>query len=560
MLEKKILLAGCMILYFLSECVAAGHIDPSFSRNNGNAGIAVMYPSLSVLPDKESSATEPDPENSQSPEQMPQARPITREDSLTQILLDEFFLSRELRFFDKNYRKTAATDSARIQERPELSGEIPYYNEPDSVYQARLDGLNENMVVKLPYNQKVRNYIDVYVNKRRQQVDVMLALSQYYFPIFEQAMEQNGVPEELKYLAVIESALNPRAVSRVGASGSWQFMYQTGRMYDLRINAHVDERFDPTKASEAAARYLKDLYDNFGDWILAIAAYNCGPGNVNKAIRRAQGKTDFWQIYPFLPRETRGYVPAFIGATYVMNYYKEYGFNTPIQTPILTDTLLVDQDLNLNVVAEKLNIPIQILRDLNPQYRRDVIPGNTDYYSLRLPVNFVVKFMENENDIFSDSANIIPPTPSRFQYRVQRGQTLSGIASKFHVRVSDIMEWNNLRSSTIYPNQILYIYSNDRPLSARSSLKFPEESQANASKGQVNMTTTKPREDKPATKSPSQVEASKTIYHTVKKGETLYSISRRYPGSSVNRIIKDNNLNRKGTIYPKQVLKIIRNQ
>lgn len=487
------------------------------------------------------------------------AQTVTREDSLSQILLDEFFLSRELRFFDKSYRKnTAQQDSQQFQERPDLKGEIPYYNEPDSVYEDRLNRLNENFVVQLPYNQKVRNYIDVYVNKRRQQVDVMLALSQYYFPIFEQAMEKNGVPQELKYLAIIESALNPRAVSRVGASGSWQFMYQTGRMYDLRINNHVDERFDPTKASEAAARYLKDLYDNFGDWILAIAAYNCGPGNVNKAIRRAKGKTDFWQIYPFLPRETRGYVPAFIGASYVMNYYKEHGFEAPIQTPILTDTLLIDQDLNLNVVAEKLDIPIQILRDLNPQYRRDIIPGNTDYYSLRLPVNFVVKFMENEEDIFADSSNYIPPTPTRFQYKVQKGQTLSGIAKKFGVKVSQLQEWNNLRSTTIYPNQILYIYSNDRPITNNSQLKFPDQRSGGAGKGQVNMTTTQPRVNKPVTMSPEQVEASKIIYHKVRKGETLYSIARRYPGSSVSRIIKDNKLNRKGTIYPNQQLKITR--
>lgn len=490
------------------------------------------------------------------PDPVPAVRQVTREDSLSQQLLEEFFLSRQLRFFDRNYRKEQP-DTARIQERPELQGEIPYYNEPDSVYRARLENLNESLVVKLPYNQKVRNYIDVYVNKRRQQVDVMLALSQYYFPIFEQAMERNGVPEELKYLAIIESALNPRAVSRAGASGSWQFMYQTAKMYDLKIDQTVDERFDPEKASDAAARYLKSLYDNFGDWILAIAAYNCGPGNVNRAIRRAQGKTDFWQIYPFLPRETRGYVPAFIGATYVMNFYREHGFQVPLEIPPLTDTLLVAQDLNLNVVARKLEIPIQVIRDLNPQYKKDVIPGNTDYYSLRLPVNFVVKFMENENDIFSDSANIIPPTPVRIQHRVRKGQTLSGIAARFDVSVSELKEWNGLRSTTIYPNQILYIYTDNRPLKNTSSLRFPSENTPSAT-GQRHLTVTKPRGETPVSKSPSQIENEKkqTSYHTVRKGETLYSISRRYPGSSISEIIKTNKLNRKGTIYPGQVLTI----
>ncbi|MEG2666999.1 MAG: lytic transglycosylase domain-containing protein, partial [Bacteroidales bacterium] len=262
-------------------------------------------------------------------------------DSTEEDLLNDFFLSKYLRFFDREYRESPA-GSMYFQERGGLQGEIPFYSNPDSVYKARLGGLSKNCVVKLPFNDKVRNYIDVYVNKRRKQVNVMLALSQYYFPIFEDALLTNGVPTELKYLAIIESALNPKAMSRMGASGLWQFMYQTGRMYDLKITTKVDERYDPVKASNAAARYLKDLYNSFGDWTLAIAAYNCGPGNVNKAIRKAKGKTDFWEIYPFLPKETRGYVPAFIGATYVMNYYKEHGFYPPQNSmPILTDTLMV---------------------------------------------------------------------------------------------------------------------------------------------------------------------------------------------------------------------------
>lgn len=487
--------------------------------------------------------------------QHPKAQAVTREDSLTNVLLNEFFLSSQLMFFDKEHRK--AMDSAQVQERSELSGEIPFYNDPDSVYIERLNKLSQNQVVQLPYNQKIKNYIDVYVNKRRQQVNVMLALSQYYFPVFEQAMERNGVPKELKYLAIIESALNPRALSRVGAAGSWQFMYQTGKMYNLKIDQNVDERFDPDKAGDAAARYLKDLYDNFGDWILAIAAYNCGPGNVNRAIRHAHGKTDFWQIYPFLPRETRGYVPAYIGATYVMNYYREYGFDAPASVPLLTDTLMVAKDLNLGVVAKKLNIPLQVLRDLNPQYRRDVIPGNTDYYSLRLPVNFTVKFMENEEDIYADSNNIMPNHPTRFPYRVQRGQTLSNIAEKFHVRVADIMTWNNLRSSTIHPNQILYICSDERPVSNSSKLQFPADRvKGTTEKGKVSMTVTKPRDEKPAVKSPSQMDETRTYTHVVRKGETLYSISRRYQGSSVKDIIRLNKLGKKGTIYPGQEIQI----
>ena len=449
-----------------------------------------------------------------------------REDSLCQMLLDEFFLSDELRFYDARHRYKT-DDSARIEAWNNLSTNIPVYNSPDSVYRSRIDSLNQDFLVKLSYNQTVRNYIEVYVNKRRQQVDVMLALSQYYFPIFEQAMEQNGVPQELKYLAIIESGLNPRAVSRAGASGCWQFMYGTGKMYNLDIDLAVDERLDPFKASDAAARYLKDLYDSFGDWTLAIAAYNCGPGNVRKAIRRARGKTDFWQIYPFLPRETRGYVPAFIGATYAMNFSEEHGIPFRSQPPILTDTLMVDQDLNLKVVAEHLDIPLQILRDLNPQYRMDVIPGNTDYYSIRLPINFKIKFMENAQDIYADAGNAMPPTPARFQHRVKRGETLSGIAAKYHVRVSHIMALNNLKSSTIYPNQLLYIYSNARPSSPKSPAKT---------------------ESKPL--------APGTYRHKVQKGESVYAISRQYPGSSVNDIIRTNHLDANGRIYPGQVLHI----
>lgn len=450
----------------------------------------------------------------------------TSQDSLSQMLLDEFFLSDELRFYDARHRYQPK-DSTRIEAWNNLALDIPVYDSPDSIYRNRIDSLNQGFLVKLSYNQTVRNYIEVYVNKRRQQVDVMLALSQYYFPIFEQAMAQNGVPQELKYLAIIESGLNPRAVSRAGASGCWQFMYGTGKMYDLDIDLAVDERMDPFKASHAAARYLKDLHESFGDWTLAIAAYNCGPGNVRKAIRRARGKTDFWQIYPFLPRETRGYVPAFIGATYAMNYNEEHGIPLRSQPPILTDTLMVSQDLNLKVVAEHLDIPVQILRDLNPQYRMDVIPGNTDYYSIRLPINFKVKFMENAQDIYADDDNTMPPTPARFQHRVKRGETLSGIAAKYHVRVSHIMELNHLRSSTIYPNQLLYIYSNALPSSQKSQ-----------------------KQTKPKTVAPG------TYEHKVRSGESVYAISRMYPGSTVNDIIRTNNLDAKGRIYPGQILQI----
>ncbi|HER08096.1 MAG TPA: lytic transglycosylase, partial [Bacteroides sp.] len=239
---------------------------------------------------------------------------------------------------------------------------------PDSVYMRRLAGIPS--VIDLTYNRIVKNYLDVYTKKRREQVRVMLGLSDYYFPIFEEIFDYYDVPFELKYLAVIESALNPRAVSRAGAVGTWQFMYGTGRFYGLTINSLVDERRDPIASTHAAARYLRDLYGMYGDWTLALAAYNCGPGNVNKAIRRSGGKKNFWDIYYFLPRETRGYVPAFIAATYVMNHYPEHRLSRiPVEMPLFTDTIVVREPVHLEQIAGVLGVPLKQLRDMNPQYR-----------------------------------------------------------------------------------------------------------------------------------------------------------------------------------------------
>ena len=255
----------------------------------------------------------------------------------------------------------------------------------DSVYMKRLAEIPT--VVDLTYNRIVKNYINVYSRKRREQVRVMLGLSEYYFPRFEEIFDLYGVPYEIKYLSVIESALNPRAVSRVGAVGAWQFMYSTGKAYGLTINSLVDERRDPIAASHAAAKFLADLYEIYHDWTLALAAYNCGPGNVNKAIRRSGGKRNFWDIYYYLPRETRGYVPAFIAATYTMNYYEEHLITrAPLSLPRVCDTMMVYEPVHLKQVAEVLQIPIGLLRDINPQYRVDIVPGTSKQgYAIAIP-------------------------------------------------------------------------------------------------------------------------------------------------------------------------------
>ena len=286
----------------------------------------------------------------------------------------------------------------------ESTGENPYY--ADEVYAERLSRMPT--AIDMPYNTIVRQFIDRYCTRLRRSVSVMLGTSNFYMPIFEEALEAYNVPLELKYLPVIESALNPKAVSRVGATGLWQFMLATGKQYGLRVNSLVDDRRDPIRASYAAARLLRDLFRIFGDWTLAIAAYNCGPANVNKAIRRSGGQRDFWKIYPYLPAETRGYVPAFIAANYVMTYYCEHNI-CPMLTnlPERTDTVIVDRNISLSTISKFCDINIDLLRELNPQYRRDLVNGSTEPSTIRMTIPSMNKFLELQDTIFSyDAAHV----------------------------------------------------------------------------------------------------------------------------------------------------------
>lgn len=261
-------------------------------------------------------------------------------------------------------------------------------------------------VMEMGYNDIVQRFIDRYMAHLRHSVSYMLGATNFYVPIFEEALEAYQVPLELKYLPVIESALNPRAVSRVGATGLWQFMLGTGKQYGLEVNSLVDERRDPVRSSYAAARYLRDLYRIFGDWNLVIAAYNCGPGNINKAIHRSGGEKDYWRLYPYLPAETRGYVPAFIAANYAMTYYCEHGI-CPMSTklPLETDTVVVDRDVHLEQIAKVLDLDIEMLRSLNPQYRRDIVPGATKKYAIRLPMADTGRFIDMQDSIYSYRAS-----------------------------------------------------------------------------------------------------------------------------------------------------------
>jgi membrane-bound lytic murein transglycosylase D len=337
---------------------------------------------------------------------------------------------------------------------------------PDSIYIKRLQQIPA--IMELSYNSIVRRYIEVYTVKRRKQVEYMLGIGKYYFPIFEQALDIAGLPLELKYLPVIESALNPKAFSKAGASGLWQFMYSTGKIYGLEGNSLVDERRDPIKSTTAAVKYLKDLYNIYNDWALVIAAYNCGPGNVNKAIRKAGGKRDYWAIYNYLPRETRGYVPAFIAATYTMTYYKEHDFcAAPIEIPVSCDTLMFSERIHLIQIAEVLDIELSVLQSLNPQYRRDVIPGNGVPYTLCLPQTHINNFLDKKNEIMAHKATelntnrvVVEPAAGdpyygQKTYKVRKGDTLSIIAKRNKVSVAQIKKLNNLRSDNIRVGQNL---------------------------------------------------------------------------------------------------------
>jgi len=349
----------------------------------------------------------------------------------------------------------------------------PVYDK--ATYISRLSKLPT--IIEMPYNDAVQKMIDKYCVKLRRSVSTMLGTQNFYIPIFEEALEAYALPLELKYLPVVESALNPNAVSRVGATGLWQFMLTTAKQYGLEVNSIVDERRDPIKSSYAAAHYLSDLYKIFGDWNLVIAAYNCGPENVNKAIHRSKGETDYWQIFPYLPKETRGYVPAFIAANYVMNYYCDHNICPMVsELPIKTDTIMLNRDVHFEQIAGILGVDVQQIKSLNPQYRRNIINGNTKLSSLRLPSEEINNFIDNEERIFAHNAtalltkrteveinNFVPTVTTKKKstkrskrrsrrsksVTIRQGDTLSEIAKRNGTTVSKLKRLNRISGTTI---------------------------------------------------------------------------------------------------------------
>lgn len=436
-------------------------------------------------------------------------------------------------------------------------------------------------VIEMPFNQIVRAYIDRYTEKSRPQVGAILGLGTYYIPIFEQALEERGLPNELKYLPVIESGLDPNAVSKHGAAGLWQFMLGTAKGLGMEVNSLVDERRDPYLSSNAAADYLKSLHDTYSDWSLAIAAYNCGPTTVNKAIRRAGGdakRQDFWSIYEYLSPETRGYVPMFIAANYVMNYYPQHRISPVLPTkPLVTDTIHVNDRVHFNQISAVLDIPVEELRLLNPQYRADLIPGSTEKsYTLILPSRQVQAYIMSKEDILAydaekyarrDSAEpgdeaplseepqivttqiplaekpevaaaetevVTPPAAqvhsshSTFTHKVAKGETLASIAQKYGVTAAEIRAWNHLRRNAVRTGQKLKIQTAGTTdvAQAEPSYREPKASSNSGSqkRASANSGSKKNKKAAPA-----------TTNHTIKSGESLTSISKKY-GVSIDEL------------------------
>lgn len=408
-----------------------------------------------------------------------------------------------------------------------------------------------NSFISLPFNATVKNYMILYSEKMQERMGRVLGLSNYYFPIFEEVFNRYGLPLELKYMAIVESMLNPTATSRAGAKGIWQFIYPTAKSYGLEINSYVDERMDVEKSVDAAARYLRDAYNIFGDWALAISSYNCGAGNVSKAIRRAGGKRDYWSIYPYLPRETRNYVPAFVGAMYAMTYYKEYNLVPQnVGMPAQTDTFNISKNLHFAQVNCKTGIPVDDLRKLNPQFFNDIIPGANHSYTLKIPVNWTGAFMDvpidsiyafKADSLFSqkvvkDVRRAGSGSPQRISYRVRSGDYLGRIASRHGVTVNQLKNWNNLRSSNIREGQILYIYTSG----------YPSSPSVKKSSGKTGSTT----------KAGTAASGNGTyVSYTVREGDSLYKIAKKYPGISADNIKSANGL-KNDSIRPGQNLKI----
>lgn len=503
-------------------------------------------------------------------------------------------------YFEKN-KLESSSKSKNIYNYPE--GYVPSF--PDSIYAERIARLREQTTMELVFNNHVKSFIDVYAVKKRAHMSKILGLADIYFPMFEQALDKYNMPLELKYLAVVESALNPKAGSHAGAKGLWQFMYGTGKVYGLNSTSLVDDRFDPVKSTEAACQHLLDLYERYDDWFLALAAYNSGAGNVNKAISRAGGLKNYWAVWPFLPKETRGYVPAFIAVNYVMSYSQEHNIY-PTDPGIMADgidSVTVHEPLHFDQLNEMLNIPMSDIRFFNPQYKADIIPANAKTpMSLRLPEKYIDSFIVHEKEIYTFKtkkgidkeklAEEMKKVSDRSVHIVKSGESLGSIAKKYRISVNQLKTWNKLKSTTIHPGQKLIVYSSGAPMAqagnstpvTRSTeqkthtVKSGENLSVIANKYKCTVTELKewnklksntlsigqklkvypPAEEKSnkTTSSPATTTSGGYVIYTVKSGDNLWDIAKKFDGVSADYIMKLNDLNNSSVLKIGQKLKI----
>jgi len=435
---------------------------------------------------------------------------------------------------------------------------------PTELLKKRLADMDAKSPFNIEYNPGLENIIKSFLKNRKKSFERLMAISEYYFPLFEEALAKQNVPLEIKYLAVVESALNPKAVSRVGATGLWQFMYQTGKQYNLKIDSYVDDRSDPLKASEAAAQYMSNMYTIFGDWDLVLASYNSGPGNVAKAIRRSGGQQNYWNIRKNLPQETQGYVPAFLATMYIYEYHKEHGIkpSRAVIPHFATDTILIKKEMSFKQISDLLDVPVAQLQLLNPSYKLNVVPFYQDQpHFLRLPKDKISVFASNEDKIYAyvkreldfrekpfqvskavvvtDSLNYTQQRvtlPKAKYYTVKRGDNLGEIADKYNVSVDDIKKWNNLRSSTVSRGKSLKILTNESVVKMVKKEPKTDNQQIAASDAKIS------KEDK--TKKivkADTLSAAVATYYVVQKGDNLGNIAKKN-NVTVEEIKEWNNL------------------
>lgn len=479
-----------------------------------------------------------------------------------------------------------------------VPGSVPSFS--DEVYTRRIQSIHSP--IPLSYNRHVKEFIDLYAVRKRGLTQRVMGLSNLYFPMYEEVLDKEGLPLEFKYLSIVESALNPIAVSPVGATGLWQFMYTTGILYNLKVTSYTDDRRDPVKATHAACQYFKDMYRIYNDWLLVIAAYNCGAGNVNRAIKRSGGKTNFWEIMPYLPAETRGYVPAFIAVTYVMNYSREHNLYpvSPAYNYFEVDTVVVDRPVNFNVLSRTLDLPVDVIAYLNPIYKRGVIPDVGNSYVLRLPINKMAQYLAQQEVIFAESvppARPVAPVRSRYDrdeeftaatdkdggayetvtkrikksHTVRRGEKLSTIAGKYDMTVAEVKKLNRLRSTAVRTGQRLTVYAYVRSkvpvkkaalenTTAKKDTGMKDSAVLNTAAVATDSTPAAEQVDQATAtddqKKNAEAERPRFIYHVVQPGDTLWNIAKRYDGVTVEMIKDINNL-RNANIKPGTKLKVI---